>query len=191
MRLTIAALRRGLRSRHNDGVAAVEFGLLAPMFVLIFAGTVSVGDVVLIETRLDGAVAAGMNYALVHATQVGSANGQTLASAIATLVSTSNGGTAANVTVVVNNGPSATITNGTPTTGGTASSADLFYCPTGSPSNWTWGTSVASAGSACAGGGTSGQFVTVTASYSYTQLFSAFNFGLGNTITIGSAAQTK
>jgi Flp pilus assembly protein TadG len=190
MRLKVAALRRRLTARRNDGVAAVEFGLLAPMFVLIFSGSVSVGDAVLIQTRLDGAVAAGMNYALVNASQVASTNGATLASNIATLVSTSNSGTAANTTVVVNNGPTVTITSGTAVSSGTASNANECYCPTGSPSSWTWGSAV-TCGSSCTGSGTAGKFVTITASYNYTQFFSAFNFGQGSTISIGSAAQTQ
>ena len=67
MRLTIAALRR---KRNNAGVAAVEFGLLAPTFVLVFAGTVTVGDAVAVQTQLDGAVAAGINYAVVNESEV-------------------------------------------------------------------------------------------------------------------------
>jgi Flp pilus assembly protein TadG len=190
MRSMIGALRRRLPARHDDGVAALEFGLLAPMFVMIFAGGVNVGDAVVLQIRLDGAVAAGMNYALVNASSVSSTSGATLAGNIATLVSTSAGGTAANVTVVVNNGPSETITNGTTATSGTASNANNCYCPTGSPSSWTWGNAV-TCGNSCNGGITAGKFVTVTASYSFTPFFSAFNFGLGSTITIGSAAQTQ
>jgi Flp pilus assembly protein TadG len=190
MRLTTAALRRRLTARQNDGVAALEFGLVAPMFVIIFAGTVNVGDAVFTEIRLDGAVAAGTNYALVNQSEVGSADGQVLANFIATLVSKSAGGTAANVTVVVNNGPTATITSGTSVSSGTAGNADQYYCPTGSPPNWTWGSAVAQ-GTSCSGGGTAGKFVTVTASYSFTPFFPAYAFGLGSSITIGSATKTQ
>jgi len=199
MRLTIAALRRRRSRRHNAGVAAVEFGLMAPTFVLVFAGTVTVGDAVAVQTRLDGAVAAGINYAIVNQSEVtssinsgtGNAYAVDLASAIANLVSTSAGGTAANVTVVVNNGPTATITSGTLTTGGTTSNANLYYCLTGSPSSWTWGTSATSGGGACTGSGTYGKFVTITASYSFTPFVNANSFGLGSTLTVGTAAQVQ
>jgi Flp pilus assembly protein TadG len=70
MRLTIAALRSKRNKRRNAGVAAVEFGLLAPTFVLVFAGTVTVGDAVAVQTQLDGAVAAGINYAIVNQSEV-------------------------------------------------------------------------------------------------------------------------
>ena len=199
MWLTIAALRRRRSRRHNGGVAAVEFGLLAPTFVLVFAGTVTVGDAVAVQTQLDGAVAAGINYAIVNQSQVtsstnsatGNAYAVDLASTIANLVSTSAGGNAANVTVVVNNGPTATITSGTLATSGTTSNANLYYCLTGSPSGWTWGTSATGGGGACSGSGTYGKFVTITASYSFTPFFNSYTFGLGTTLSVGTAAQVQ
>jgi Flp pilus assembly protein TadG len=198
MRLMIAALRRRRSRRHNAGVAAVEFGLLAPTFVLVFAGTVTVGDAVAVQTQLDGAVAAGINYAIVNQSEVtsstnaatGDAYAVDLAKAIANLVSTSAGGNAANVTVVVNNGPTATISSGTLTTSGTTSNANLYYCLTGSPSSWTWGTS-GSAGGACSVSGTYGKFVTITASYTFTPFFNSYTFGLGTTLSVGTAAQVQ
>jgi Flp pilus assembly protein TadG len=177
----------------------VEFGLLAPTFVLVFAGTVTVGDAVAVQTQLDGAVAAGINYAIVNQSQVtsstnsatGNAYAVDLASTIANLVSTSAGGNAANVTVVVNNGPTATITSGTLATSGTTSNANLYYCLTGSPSGWTWGTSATGGGGACSGSGTYGKFVTITASYSFTPFFNSYTFGLGTTLSVGTAAQVQ
>ena len=199
MRLTIAPLRRRRSRRQNHGVAAVEFGLLAPTLVMVFAGTVTVGNAVAVQTRLDGAVAAGINYALVNQSMVtsatssstGNAKAVDLASAIASLVSNSAGGTAATVTVVVNNGPTATTSGGTPTTSGTTTNADLYYCLTGSPSNWSWGTSATSGGGACSGSGTYGKFVTVSASYGFTPFFATYTFGLGSTLTVATAAQVQ
>jgi Flp pilus assembly protein TadG len=199
MRLTVAALRRKRSNRHNAGVAAVEFGLLAPTFVLVFAGTVTVGDAVAVQTQLDGAVAAGINYALVNQSEVtssinsstGNAYAVDLATNIANLVSTSAGGNAANVTVVVNNGPTVTITAGTAAASGTTSNANLYYCLTGSPSSWTWGTSATSGGGACSGSGTYGKFVTITANYTFTPFFGSYTFGLGPTLTVGTAAQVQ
>ncbi len=190
MRWTIAALRSRPLRRQRDGIAAVEFGLLAPVFVMIFAGTVDISGALIARTRLDGAVAAGTNQAIVNASSVSSTGGATLASAIATMVSTSNNGTPAGTTVVVNNGPAVTITNGTPASSGTASNADQCYCPTGAPPTWTWGSAV-TCGSSCASGGTAGKFVTVTASYNYTPLFPVYTYVQSGTITIGSIVQTQ
>ena len=140
-------------------VAAVEFALLAPVFVLMFAGIVDLGNALWTWCRLEEAVAAGTGFALVNggvnASDVNSVNGQNLASDIAGIVANSaiigSHTTPASVTVVVNNGPATTITNGVSSNSGTASAADSYYCLTGSPPAWTWGSAVAS-GIACTGG---------------------------------------
>ena len=60
------AATQAFGKRHNAGVAAVEFGLLAPTFVLVFAGTVDCRRCGGRADPLDSAVAAGINYALVN-----------------------------------------------------------------------------------------------------------------------------
>lgn len=175
-------------------VAAVEFALIAPTFVLIFAGIVDLGNALWTWCRLEEAVAAGTNFALVNVNNVNSVNGQSLASDIAGIVANSaivgNHTTPADVTVVVNNGPTTTITSGVSATSGTATNADLNYCPTGASPSWTWGSAVASGG-ACTGGGTSGKFVTVTASYNFTPFFASYAFVANGLMTAGGMVQTK
>ena len=154
-------------------------------------GIVDIGDALYTRVRLEAAIGAGANYALVNAGQVNSTNGATLASNVATLVATSNGGTPANATVVVNNGPTVTVTGGTSTSSGTATNADLYYCPTGSPPSWVWGSSVSSNTTACTSGGTGGRFVTIVVSYNYTPFFASYGFVTGNSITVGTMVQTQ
>jgi Flp pilus assembly protein TadG len=177
---------------QDRGTAMVEFALLAPVFLIAFAGTVDLGNAMYTQIRLESALAAGANYALLPASlsQVNSTNGGTLASNIASIVTGNNPGTQPNATVVVNNGPRATVTSGTPGSGGTAANANYCYCPTGSTPSWTWGASV-SCGNACTGGGTAGQFVTITASYSFTPFFPIYGFVQGGTMTIGTLVQTQ
>ncbi len=179
-------------------VAAVEFALLAPVFALMFAGIVDLGNALWTWCRLEEAVAAGTSFALVNggvnSNDVNSTNGQNLASDIAGIVANSAKVgrylTPADVTVVVNNGPTTTITNGVPANSGTAASADSYYCLTGSSPTWSWGSAVAS-GNACAGGGTSGKFVTVTASYNFTPFFASYAFVRNGAMTAGAVVQTK
>ena len=198
MRSLIEAFRRGLFARRSAGIAAIEFALLAPVFVMVFAGTIDVGNALYIQTLLDSAVAADTDYAVVNAASVtantnpstGTALASELASKIATIVSTSNGGTAANTTVVANNGPSVSIAGRLTISSGTTSNASPCYCQTGSPTSWTWGSSV-TCGNSCTGGGTAGKFVTVTASDSVTPFFPAYTFVRIGMMTMGSAAQTQ
>jgi Flp pilus assembly protein TadG len=181
---------RGPTARRNAGVAALEFGLLAPVFLILFAGIVDIGNALYTRICLEAAIATGANYALASAGNVTSAAGAALASSIATMVTTSNAGPAAGGTVVINNGPTVTVTAGAPSSGGTAANADQCYCPTGSPPNWAWG-SAASCGSTCAGGGTAGKFVTITGSYNYTSFFSSYGLVPSGTITAGAMVQTQ
>ncbi len=192
MRRSIASLTRLLLARQRSGIAALEFALLAPTFVLTFAGVVDIGSALLTWMRLEAALAVGTSYALTNHNQVNSTNGATLAANIATLVTTSNGGAQANATVVVNNGPSVTETAGTQSASGTAANANSYYCPTGSPTSWTWGTAYATNTATCTGtNNTPGQFVTVTASYSFTPFFSSYGFVTNGTITAGAMVQTQ
>jgi Flp pilus assembly protein TadG len=169
--------------RIKSGMAALEFGLLAPVFLIVLAGTVDIGSALYTRMSLTAIVAAGADYALVHAGMVTSASGVALANNIATVVTTSG-------VVVVNNGPTVTITNGTPSPSGTAANANSCYCPTGSPTSWIWGSTV-TCGNACTGGGVAGKFVTVTASYNFTPLFLSYVFVQKGMISAGVMVQTQ
>ena len=181
---------RLLAARRDSGVAAVEFALLMPVFVLVLAGVVDLGGLVSTRFSLDTAVAAASNYVLVNNSQVGSAAGATLASNVATIVTTGDTATTANGTVVVNNGPTVTVSGGTPASSGTAANADLCYCPTGTPTNLTWGSSV-TCGNACPSGGLAGKFVLITANYSYSPVFGNYNFIGGGVVYSSSLVQTQ
>jgi Flp pilus assembly protein TadG len=179
-----------LRSRR--GVAALEFGLLAPTFVMVFAGVADLGNALYTWSKLEQALALGANYALMNKALVNSTNGQTLADNIATIVATSNPGTGANSTVIINNGPQAVVTaGGTPANSGTAANADKYYCLTGAPTNWTWGTAYTDSTTACTDGSQSGQFVTITASYNFTPFFISYGFVKSGLMTAGAVVQAN
>jgi hypothetical protein len=161
------------------------------VFLVILAGTVDVGLLIYTEEQVDAAVIAGAQYAVVNAADVSSANGSTLATTIAGVVTNVNGSNWASSGVCVNNGPTATANGGTaPTCSGTASNADDFYCPTGTPGSWSWGSSVAQ-GSSCTGGGIGGKFVTITAGRSFTSLFPTFGLVQSGTISRSVLVETE
>ncbi len=162
-----------LRAGAERGMAAVEFALYSVVFLPLLAGTTDIGMLLYVHFQLDAAVAAGAQYAVVNAANVNSSNGAALATSMAALVANAHGTSWANSTVVINNGPTASVTHGSTSSGGTAGNADNLYCPSGTAGNWVWGAPV-TAGATCAGGGTSGKFVTVTASRSYIPIFPGF-----------------
>jgi Flp pilus assembly protein TadG len=176
--------------RSRSAIAAIEFAFLMPVFLILFVGIVDMGMMLVQDYRLDQAVAAGEEYAAINAASVNSTSGATLASSIATTVESANGNAWANDTVVVNNGPSVTVTSGSATAAGTASNADSCYCPTGSPPNWTWGSAM-TCGASCSGSGTAGKFVTITATASYTPLLNLYNFIHNGTLRQSALVETQ
>jgi Flp pilus assembly protein TadG len=186
-----AAIARLLRLRGNRaGVAAVEFAMVLPMFGLLLAGVVDLGNVLYTRFRLDSAVSAAADYVEVNAASVSSTGGATLASNAATIVQSSQGASWANASVVINNGPTSTVNNGTSSAGGTASGADSCYCPTYSAGTTTWGSAM-SCGAACASSGTAGKFVTITATRAYSPVFSTYGIVQNGTISASATVQTQ
>jgi Flp pilus assembly protein TadG len=185
LRLAAAAM---LRSR--SAAAAIEFAFIMPIFLILFVGIADVGMMLLEDYKLDQAVAAGAELASVNASSVSSTGGATLASNIASTVESANGTAWANDTVVVNNGPSVTVSNGTASSGGTAANADSCYCPTGSPPNWTWGSAM-TCGASCSGSGTAGKFVTITATAPYTPLLTLYHVISSSTLQQSAVVETQ
>jgi Flp pilus assembly protein TadG len=184
---TIARWFWGGRSR---AVAAVEFGLVAPIFCLLFAGMVDFGGTVYMRLQLESAVSTGINYALINAASVSSTSGGSLASSIAALVANDVGGSLTSGSIVINSGPTATIAHGAATSGGTASNADSCYCPTGSPTGWSFG-AAATCGGTCASGGLAGKFVTVSITQTYSPLFANYGLVTNGAITAAAIVQTQ
>jgi len=180
-------LRNMLAGKRADaGVAAIEFAFIVPVFLVLFAGIVDVSQMLYAYYQLDQAVAAGSQYAVLNAANVTSTTGASLASSIATVVENANGTAWTNDAVVVNNGPTVTVTNENASSSGTAANADDYYCLTGSQMSWTWGTGYTTQTN-CSGGGTAGKYVTITASYSFVPLVSIYHV-IGSSTLHQSAA---
>ncbi|HEY1426354.1 MAG TPA: TadE/TadG family type IV pilus assembly protein [Caulobacteraceae bacterium] len=188
-RCAVASARLRSMAADSRGVAAVEFAIFVPILCLMLAGAVDLGGVLYAEFQINNAVSAGAAYAQLNAAQVNSTNGATLAQNVATVVETQS---SQNDSVVVNNGPTSTITRGSQAASGTASNADSCYCPTGSASAPTWGSSAA-CGTACPGSNTgyAGKFITISASTTYTPMFSSYGIVQNGTISAASIVQVK
>jgi Flp pilus assembly protein TadG len=176
--------------RDRRAIAAVEFALLAPMFCLMLAAAADFGGVLYTKFCLESAVSAASNYALLNASSVSSTGGAGLASKLAAIIAGAHVTGWANGTIVVDNGPTATANSGTIVASGTASNADLCYCPTGSGANISWGSSQACS-TTCASGGLAGKFVQIVATRTYTPMFSAFGIVKNGAITASAVAETK
>ena len=178
--------------RETAGVSAVEFALVSPVLILILAGTVDIGASLKAKFDLSSAISAGSNYSLLGAGKVNSTGGSTLAANIMAVVSSGLGSAGGSVQVVINNGSAVSYnaSTATATQSGTASNADLCYCPTVSGSTVTWGSSV-TCGTACPAGGTAGKFVTISASRPFSPLFGGFGVVSSGNITVSAMAQPQ
>lgn len=188
--MSVSRLLRASVSIGEAGIAAVEFAFLVPVFLVLMMGVIDMGQLLYDYYQLDQAVAAGAQYAVLNAANVTSAQGAQVANSIATAVENANGTSWANDTITVNNGPTATYTGGTLTTGGVAANADDFYCLTGSAPAWTWGTAYTTQVS-CSGGGTAGKFVTITASFSYAPYLNFYAFIGSKSLTQSAVVQVE
>jgi Flp pilus assembly protein TadG len=160
------------RRLGNDGVVAIEFAIVATVFLVILAGTVDVGLLMYDASQLDAAVTAGAKYAANNAAMVASSP-STLSSDITTIVENLNGTNSATVNV----------NNSNDSTG--------CYCPSGTPTNsWSWG-STQTCGASCTGSGVAGQFVTVVANLSVSPLFPTFGFVQNGTLSRSAVVETK
>jgi Flp pilus assembly protein TadG len=170
----VRRMLRVLAARENAGVAAIEFAFCSTIFLTAVAGTVDIGLLLYTDFELDTAVTAGAQYAVNNAAVV-SSNPSTLNSDISSIVDNLNGSGWATSTVDVN--------NNNDTTG--------CYCPSGTPGNWTWG-STGTCGNSCpAGGGIYGQFVTITASHSISPIFAAWGFVQSGNVSRSVLVETQ
>jgi len=177
-------VRRFLRA--ETGASAVEFALLVPIMLLLLGQMLDFGFNLVMRFSVTQAVSASSNYAVINGTNVSSTAGATLAQSLATLVPT-----AIDVTVTVNNGPTVTRTSGTPSTSGTASNANLCYCPSISGGVVSWGSSV-TCGSTCAtGGGFAGKYVLITGKQMYTPMFGVLGISKAGWISAISLVQAQ
>lgn len=180
--------RRTVRG-DRSGASAVEFAIIAPVFALLFAATIDIGAVLLKRFQLDNTLSAGTNYALISQANVSAANGAALATALAGIVAAAGTRTYADSAVVVNNGPSQRVVLGVAQpAAGTASNADLCYCPTGT-ATLVWGAPV-TCGNSCPSGLRAGKFVQIQASRAHTALFSGYGIVKNGTISVSTLVQT-
>ena len=177
-------------AKANSGIAAVEFAFIVPVFLVLFAGVADISQMLYAYYRIDQAVAAGAQYAVLNAANVTSTSGASLATSIATVVENANGTAWTDDAVVVNNGPAVTVTSGTAVSSGTAANADSYYCMTGSQMSWAWGTGY-STQTNCTGGGTAGKYVTITASYNYVPLVGIYHMFTNQTLSQGAAVRVQ
>lgn len=171
------------------GNAAIEFALVAPIFALILVASVDLGMLIFSRFQLEAAVSSSASYAIAHADQVDSTNGDELAKNMALMIAGNYRGDAT-AFIEINNGSQASYNGTKIKIGGVPSRANACYCPAGTASTIDWG-SDQSCGTPCPDGGRAGRYVSVTARQAYTPFFSVFDVVKDGFITADAIVQTK
>ena len=176
---------------RRDGTAALELALIAPVLMLLFAGTIDFARAYDQEIELSSAVASAAQYALLNVSSINSTSVASLATTLSGIVANSNGPAWAGATVVVNDGATSTVSNGATSSSGTPANANSCWCPSGSGSaTWSWGTAAA-CGSSCAGGALAGKFVTIAGTRAFTAIFGAYGLISNTTLHQSTIVQAQ
>lgn len=182
-----AWLRRAVRDA--GGGAAVEFAVLSPLLALLLAAAADFGGVVYMQLRVESAVSAAANYAIVNSNRITSAGAEGLARDLAAIVALNASGARVD-SVVVNNAATASMSGETVASGGLGGSADACYCPTLAGGQLAWGAQRACS-AVCDDGARAGKFVVVRATQPYTPLFSGYGIIRNGAIAVNVRLQTQ
>jgi Flp pilus assembly protein TadG len=133
------------------GVASVELGMVAPTLITLCVAITDFSVVYHKQLQLSSALTAAAEYAFARGQ---SETGTTLASDVGSFIQAVSAVSLSSVTTNFNGGLVAT----------------GYYCVSGSPAIYS---GPYTSGAACADGSTAGQFISISASYSYTPMFAA------------------
>lgn len=166
IRPLVRASRRYGRNEH--GAAAVEFALIAPIFVLILAATVEIGLVIQQRFQLVSVLTAAANHAL----SIDASDDDSVNTAAATIAALMAGG-ARTARVDVNNTVTATMAADEITLAQTGAQSTDCYCPTGAGTGLSWGNSI-ECETPCDDGSTAGRFVTIAVEAPFIPILGAY-----------------
>ena len=161
--------------RDRRGVSAIEFGIMAPLYLFIMAGIVDLGGAVFTKMRIDSAITAASAYTLTKGEAITESSATALATDLTNLIAGDLGVDGTTIDVTVNHGPNIEMVGAHAKKSGTDANASLCFCPqrTGNVINWG---SAKECGTSCPGGGVAGKFVSISVDKSYTPLFPMYRF---------------
>lgn len=142
------------------------------------------------QFRLNEAVSAAADYALINRTAVNSSNASDLAAKLAAIGGGSSGSDTITSTAVVNSGPTSVLADGKIVSSGSASAADSCYCPRRTSGGPDWGGSV-DCGDDCPDGGSAGKFVWLSVTQPYKSIFGTYSIISNGQMTASTLAKVE
>lgn len=164
----------------DAGSPAVEFALIAPLFLLVVAATFDVGSIVHSKFRLNAQVSSAASYSQNQGNLIVDNTAANFAATVATLAS--NGTNSVDAMVVLNNAMSAAITHGAMTTADSSGLMAQCYCPARVNNAVVWGAQK-TCQATCTDGTSAGRFIEIRASASYVAMFEGLGLTENGTIS--------
>lgn len=177
--------------RHDTrGNAAIEFAVLAPIFILIMAVSSDIGALIFARFQLEAAISNSASYTIVHADQIDGTNDNQLAKNLALMIAGQYTSGDTSSSIIVNDGVQAAYDGATIKIDGTPGSTGACFCPTGTAVAFDWG-SQQTCSSSCPDGANAGKYVVIAAKQSYAPLFSGYGIVNDGFIYASAVVQTK
>ncbi|SCB24184.1 TadE/TadG family type IV pilus assembly protein [Rhizobium hainanense] len=176
--------------RDDRGNAAVEFAVLAPVFLFIMAVSFDMGSLIFARFQLEATISNTASYTLVHADQVDGLNDSLLAKSVALMIAGQYPSTGASASIAINDGVQANFDGATIRIDGTPASTGACYCPSGSAASFVWG-SQQTCSSSCPDGANAGKYAVISAKQTYAPLFSGYNIVNDGYIYASAVVQLK
>lgn len=163
-KMTRIVLRKlSLAGLDDRGAAAVEFSIMAPLFLLIMMGILDLGGGIYSKMRMDTAVNSSAMYALTRGDAVIPTSSAALADQLIEMLAVELGSEGIEAEVTVNNGSRSALTYSKKSATGASANANKCYCPTRNGDTIRWN-EAGSCGSPCSSGGNSGKFIAINVS---------------------------
>lgn len=143
-------------ARNRDGIAAIEFGLIAPVFVWLLGLLIDFAVAFNMQLQLASSVHAAAQVAFAQGQWVTRNTASSLITAVTAVATTAAGSTPVTVNVLVNNAAD-------------GSNADTYFCVAGGRTP-VWA-STGSSPASCGGSLNSGKFVSISVTASRRYIF--------------------
>lgn len=174
---------------HDEtGSPAVEFALIAPVFLLILTATFDVGAMIHKKFNLDADVSSAASYGQNLGASVADSSAVAFASTLASIAA--NGHNSVTTKVVLNNAVTGTFAAGAASTIDTSGTMAQCYCPTSVNRALQWGVAK-TCGAACSDGAVAGRFIDIQASTPYVSLFGGLGIAPDRKVSVNAVVRLE
>jgi Flp pilus assembly pilin Flp len=163
--------RATLFLKNEDGVSAIEFAILAPIFVLILIAIIEFGSAILIRLELNSRISSIANFLTISGLNI--SNETAFENALIGLLDRNTAPFIREINLDVNNSVLVQSVAGAVNISGTGESISSCYCPSINDSGFTWGSGTP-CNSQCSSGALSGRYIRVSMDGRQFSLFGRF-----------------